>query len=106
MKQTFKLFMVKEEPYLTIDENVVIGDSAIVTVNNRFPTLVECQNEEQIKLIQDPKLSMTKRHKIVMKPNEINLDENAINSFGEDESFITVEVEDGKIKVVNNNEEI
>ena len=106
MKQTFKLFMVKEEPYLTIDENVVIGDSAIVTVNNRFPTLVECQNEEQIKLIQDPKLSMTKRHKIVMKPNEINLDENIINSFGEDESFITVEVEDGKIKVVNNNEEI
>jgi hypothetical protein len=106
MKQTFKLFMVKEEPYLTIDENVVIGDSAIVTVNNRFPTLVECQNEEQIKLIQDPKLSMTKRHKIVMKPNEINLDENTINSFGEDESFITVEVEDGKIKVVNNNEEL
>jgi predicted Fe-Mo cluster-binding NifX family protein len=49
---------------------------------------------------------MTKRHKIVMKPNEINLDENIINSFGEDESFITVEVEDGKIKVVNNNEEI
>jgi len=104
MKQTFKLFMVKEEPYLTVDEDVVIGDTVIVTVNNRFPTVVECQNEEQIKLIQTPKLSMTKRHKIVMKPNEISLDEKTINSFGEDESFIIVEVEDGKIKVVSNNE--
>lgn len=104
MKQTFKLFMVKEEPYLTVDEDVVIGDTVIVTVNNRFPTVVECQNEEQIKLIQTPKLSMTKRHKIVMKPNEISLDEKTINSFGEDESFIIVEVEDGKIKVVGNNE--
>jgi hypothetical protein len=96
--------MVKEEPYLTVDEDVVIGDTVIVTVNNRFPTVVECQNEEQIKLIQTPKLSMTKRHKIVMKPNEISLDEKTINSFGEDESFIIVEVEDGKIKVVSNNE--
>jgi hypothetical protein len=96
--------MVKEEPYLTVDEDVVIGDTVIVTVNNRFPTVVECQNEEQIKLIQTPKLSMTKRHKIVMKPNEISLDEKTINSFGEDESFIIVEVEDGKIKVVGNNE--
>ena len=78
MKQTFKLFMVKEEPYLTVDEDVVIGDTVIVTVNNRFPTVVECQNEEQIKLIQTPKLSMTKRHKIVMKPNEISLDEKTI----------------------------
>lgn len=96
--------MVKEEPFLTIDEDVIIGDTAIVTVNNRFPTVVECQNEEQIKLIQNPKLSMTKRHKIVMKPNEINLDEKTINSFGEDDSFIIVEVEDGEIKVVNNND--
>ena len=106
MKQTFKLFIVKEEPYLTTDENLVIGDTAIVTVNNRFPTLVECQNQEQINLIQEPKLSMTKRHKVVMKPDTIKLDEETLMAFGEDDSFIIVEVDDGKIKVVNNNEEI
>ena len=106
MKQTFKLFIVKEEPYLTTDENLVIGDTAIVTVNNRFPTLVECQNQEQINLIQEPKLSMTKRHKVIMKPEKIDLDDETIRAFGNGDGFIIVEVEDGKIKVVNNNEEI
>ena len=71
MKQIFKLFIVKDEPYLTVDENVVIGDIAIVTVGEQFPSVVECKNDEQIKLIQDSKLSLTKRHKVVMKPNEL-----------------------------------
>ena len=81
MEQTFKIFVVQNEPYLTIDEDVKVGDKAIITVGELFPTFVECQNEEQIKLIQTPKLSMNKRHKIVMKPNEISLDEKTINSF-------------------------
>jgi predicted Fe-Mo cluster-binding NifX family protein len=41
-----------------------------------------------------------------MKPDTIKLDEETLMAFGEDDSFIIVEVEDGKIKVVNNNEEI
>ena len=41
-----------------------------------------------------------------MKPDTIKLDEETLMLFGEDDSFIIVEVEDGKIKVVNNNEEI
>ena len=48
MEQTFKIFVVQNEPYLTIDEDVKVGDKAIVTVNDMFPTLVECQNEDQI----------------------------------------------------------
>ena len=42
MKQIFKLFIVKDEPYLTVDEDVVIGDIAIVIVGDQFPSVVEC----------------------------------------------------------------
>ena len=106
MKQTFKLFMVKEKPYLTVDEDLVIGDVAIVTVGELYPSVVECRNDEQISLIQDSKLSMTKRHKVIMKPEKINLDDKTMRAFGNGDGFIMVEVEDGEIKVVNNNEEI
>jgi len=34
------------------------------------------------------------------------LDDETIRAFGNGDGFIIVEVEDGKIKVVNNNEEI
>jgi hypothetical protein len=106
MKQTFKLFMVKEKPYLTADEPISVGDMAIVTVGDFYPSVVECKNDEQIKLIQESKLSMTKRHKVIMKPEKIDLDDETIRAFGNGDGFIIVEVEDGKIKVVNNNEEI
>ena len=106
MKQTFKLFMVKEKPYLTVDEDLSVGDTAIVTVGEFYPSVVECKNDEQISLIQDSKLSMTKRHKVIMKPEKINLDDETIRAFGNGDGFIMVEVEDGEIKVVNNNEEI
>ena len=104
MKQVFKLFIVKDEPYLTVDENVVIGDTAIVTVGEQFPSVVECKNDEQIKLIQESKLSMTKRHKVIIKPEKINLDDETIRAFGNEDGFVMVEVEDGEIKIVTDNE--
>jgi len=104
MKQTFKLFMVKERPYLTVDENLSVGDTAIVTVGEFYPTVVECKNDEQISLIQDSKLSMTKRHKVIMKPEKINLDDETIRAFGNEDGFVMVEVEDGEIKIVTDNE--
>lgn len=93
--------MVKEKPYLTADEDLSIGDVAVVTVGDLYPTIVECKNEDVIKLIQDSKLSLTKRHKVIMKPEKINLDEETIKAFGNDDGFIIVEVEDGEIKIVN-----
>jgi hypothetical protein len=104
MKQTFKLFMVKEKPYLTVDEDLTVGDTAIVTVGEFYPTVVECKNDEQISLIQDSKLSMTKRHKVIMKPEKINLDDETIRAFGNEDGFVMVEVEDGEIKIVSDNE--
>ena len=96
--------MVKEKPYLTVDEVVSIGDTAIVTVGDLYPTVVECKNDEVIELIQNPKLSMTKRHKVIMKPEKINLDEKTLRAFGNEDGFVLVEVEDGEIKIVTGEE--
>ena len=96
--------MVKEKPYLTVDEDLTVGDTAIVTVGEFYPTVVECKNDEQISLIQDSKLSMTKRHKVIMKPEKINLDDKTIRAFGNEDGFVMVEVEDGEIKIVTDNE--
>lgn len=96
--------MVKEKPYLTVDETVSIGDTAIVTVGDLYPTVVECKNDEVIELIQNPKLSMTKRHKVIMKPEKINLDEETLRAFGNEDGFVLVEVEDGEIKIVTGEE--
>lgn len=100
MKQIFKLFIVKKDPYLTIDENVTVGDLAIVTVGDQYPSLVECKNEDQINLIQNPKLSLTKRHKVVMKPNEMDLDESFDKYLEGDDAMVIVEVEDGNFKII------
>ena len=101
MKQTFKLFMIKGNPYLTIDEQLSIGDTAIVTVGELYPTVVECKNDEVIDLIQNPKLSMTKRHKVIMEPEKINLDDETLNVFNDQDGFVTVEVENGEIKLLS-----
>lgn len=100
MEQTFKIFVIQNEPYLTIDEDLKIGDKAIITVGERFPTLVECQNNEQIGLFQDSKLSMTKRHKVVMTPDKLELDNDILNLLSEREDPLSVTYENGNIKVV------
>ena len=100
MTQVFKIFMVDQKPYLTVDENLKIGDKAIITVGELYPTLVECQNDEQIKLFQDPKLSMTKRHKIVKGPEELNLEQDLINDLISKEVGVVVEYENGEIKII------
>ena len=101
MTQVFKIFMVDQKPYLTIDENLKIGDKAIITVGELYPTLVECQNDEQIKLFQDPKLSMTKRHKMVMGPQELNLEQDLIDNLVGRGTGVVVEYENGEIKIID-----
>ena len=100
MEQTFKIFVIQNEPYLTIDEDVKVGDKAIVTVGDLYPTFVECQNEEQINLFQKPKTSMTKRHKVVMTPDKLDLDNEILNLLSEREEPLVVTYQDGVIKVV------
>jgi hypothetical protein len=100
MGQIFKLFVVKDEPYLTIDENVIIGDKAIVTVNGMFPSVVECFNDEQIGLFQNPFTKMTKRHKVVMGPNEFTIEEDLKQKLVMSETSINVEYEEGEIIIL------
>ena len=100
MEQIFKIFVIQNEPYLTIDEDVKIGDKAIVTVGDLYPTFVECQNEEQINLFQKPKTSMTKRHKVVMTPDKLELENDILNLLSEREGPLVVTYQDGVIKVV------
>jgi hypothetical protein len=100
MEQKFKIFMVDDRPYLTVDENVNIGDKAIVTVGDLYPTLVECQNEDQIKIIQESKLSMTKRHKVVLTPDKMNLDKETLKTLIENDGSLFVEYVDGEIKII------
>ena len=100
MEQTFKIFVVQNEPYLTIDEDLKVGDNAIITVGELFPTLVECKNKEQIDLFQNSKLSMTKRHKVVMMPDKLELDNKILNLLSEREEPLVVTYQDGVIKVV------
>ena len=102
MEQKFKIFMVDDRPYLTVDENVNIGDKAIVTVGDLYPTLVECQNEDQIKIIQESKLSMTKTHKVVLTPDKMNLDKETLKTLIENDGSLFVEYVDGEIKIIEN----
>jgi hypothetical protein len=101
MEQTFKIFLVDKQPYLTIDEDVAIGDCAIISVGELYPTFVECKNDEQINLFQKPKTSLTKRHKVVMKPDELNLDQTLLSLLKEKEGPLTVTYQNGEIKVVD-----
>ena len=100
MDQTFKLFIVDSKPYLTLDEDVKIGDKAIVTMNDMYPTLVDCANDEQISIIQKPLTKMTKRYKVVMLPDKINLDDKTITDLKEKEGSTIVKVVDGEVKIV------
>jgi hypothetical protein len=101
MEQKFKIFLVEKQPYLTIDEDVVVGDKAIISVGDLYPTFVECKNDEQINLFQKPKTSLTKRHKVVMMPEELNLDETMMSLLSEKEGPLTVTYQNGEIKLAD-----
>ena len=85
---------------MAVDENVNVGDLAIVTVNDEYPSVVVCKNEEQIRLFQESKLSLTKRYKVVMKPNELDLDDSITDYLDGKDGMIMVEVEDGNFKIL------
>jgi hypothetical protein len=100
MGQIFKLFMVDKKPYLTIDEEVKIGDMAIVTVGDMYPSVIECKNDEQINVIQKPKTSSTKRYKVIMKPEEVKLEQSIIESLSLNDLPVMVEFENGEINIL------
>jgi hypothetical protein len=92
--------MVDKKPYLTIDEEVKIGDMAIVTVGDMYPSVIECKNDEQINVIQKPKTSSTKRYKVIMKPEEVKLEQSIIESLSLNDLPVMVEFENGQINIL------
>jgi hypothetical protein len=100
MTEKFKLFYKNEEYFLTKDEDVIVGDTAIVTVNDLFPSVVECQNEDQINIFQKPLTKSTKRYKVVEKLKMNSFDEKTNKLLQEKEGAVVVEYNDGEIKIV------
>ena len=100
MGQIFKLFMVDKKPYLTIYEYLKIGDMARVTVGDMYPSVIECKNDEQINVIQKPKTSSTKRYKIIMKPEDVILEQSIIESLSLNDLPVMVEFENGEITII------
>jgi hypothetical protein len=98
--ERFKLFYKNEEYFLTKDEDVVVGDTAIVTVNDLFPSIVECQNEDQINLFQKPITKSTKRYKVVERLKTDFFDEKTNGVLQEKEGAVIVEYNDGQINIV------
>lgn len=103
MKTIYKLFFVKGKPYITIDEDVKIGDKAIVSVNDLYPTFVECMNDEQISLFQNPRTSSTKRYKIVHDESNFKFDEELIDKLNGSETPTLISIENNQIVVIDEN---
>jgi hypothetical protein len=98
--ERFKLFYKDDEYFLTKDEDVVIGDDAVVTVNDLYPTIIKCQNQEQINIIQNPLTKSTKRYKIVERLKKDFFDNKTNDLLQQKEGAVIVEYQDGEIKII------
>jgi hypothetical protein len=96
MIKKVKLFIVDEKPYLVSLDKLEVGDKAVVTVGGKYPSIVECGNEQIIDLITNSKLTLTQPFKIYMGPEKVNLTKEQIEKLTEDES-------DGVLEVVEEN---
>lgn len=106
MITSFNLFLINNEPYLVSNERLIVGDSAIVSVNNLYPSLVKCQNDDQIKLIQESLLSMTKTYKVVKFPNKFDLDFQILDLLKNVDGCLSVNYIDEIITLNDENQEI
>lgn len=102
MEKIYKIFVINQEPYLVLDEKVEIGDLAVVTVNDLYPSLVKCVNEDQIRLFQEPKTSMTKRYKVKVKPESLNLSEEILNILDNVDGPLSVTYSNEKLTILEN----
>ena len=97
MTKKVKLFMIDEKPYLASLDAIQIGDRAIVTVGGQYPSIVECQNEQIVKLITESKLTLTQPFKIFLEPDKITLNNDQIQKLIDGDGVLEVEMENGNI---------
>jgi hypothetical protein len=93
-----KIIIMEKEPYLVSDEEIQLGDVAIVTVGNQYPSRVVCENETVLSLIKDPKLTLTKSYKLVGEPDKVNLPEARINNIIENGGICDVIIDGAELK--------
>jgi hypothetical protein len=98
--ERFKLFYKDNEYFLTKDEDVIVGDTAIITVLDFYPTVVQCQNDDQIKIFQNPLTKSTKRYKVIERLNVDSFDEKTNSILQQKEGAVMVEYQDGEIKII------
>jgi hypothetical protein len=92
MLKKVKLFMVDEKPYLVSLDKIEIGDKAIVTVGGQYPSIVECGNDQIIKLITESKLTLTQAFKIFVGPEKITLNDKEIETLIDGDGIIEIEI--------------
>jgi hypothetical protein len=97
MKKKVKLFIVDEKPYLVSLDTIEVGDTAIVTVGGKYPSIVECNTEQILNLITDSKLTLTQGFKIYLEPEKINLTKDQIDNLLEADATIEITEENGTI---------
>lgn len=98
MTKKVKLFIVDEKPYLVSLDKIEVGDKAIVTVGGKYPSIVECGNEQIIGLITESKLTLTQAFKIFLGPEKINLDQKQIETLTDGDGVVEIEIQNGEIK--------
>lgn len=97
MTKRVKLFLVDEKPYLVSLDQISIGDKVIVTVGGQYPSVVDCVNEQVLKLITDSRLTLTQPFKIFLGPEKITLNQSEIDKVLESDGVVEVELENGNI---------
>jgi hypothetical protein len=98
MKQKVKLIMVDQKPYIVSLDNIEIGDKVIVTVGGQYPSIVDCENENVLNLINGSKLSLNKAFKIFMEPEHIKFPQEQIEEILSNDGLMDVELEEGIYK--------
>ena len=78
-------------------DKIEIGDIAIVTVGGKYPSIVECGNEQIISLITDSKLTLTQPFKVYMGPEKVKLTNEQIEKLTEGDGVLEVVEENGTI---------
>lgn len=97
MTKKLKLHIVDEKPYLVSLDKIEIGDKVIMTVGGQYPSLIDCRNEQTLKLVVDSKLSLNQAFKVFAEPDKVNLTQEQIDKLIETDGVLEVEIENDTI---------
>jgi hypothetical protein len=68
-----------------------------MTVGGQYPSLIDCRNEQTLKLVVDSKLSLNQAFKVFAEPDKVNLTQEQIDKLIETDGVLEVEIENGEV---------